>query len=72
MAMSSKIPETLTDAEARSRYCVHVVGSYHTQSTSRSIPYAEVYRGRTSMMETPAQQLQKAAEEDKQRDDEEG
>jgi len=61
------IPENLTEAQARRGYCVVVVGSYSTQSNSRVIPYAEIYRGRTSMMETPAEHLQRAAEEENRR-----
>jgi hypothetical protein len=67
MAGSSVIPKTLTEAQERSRFSVIIIGSYRTQSNSRFVPYAEVYRGRSSLMETPAQHLQKAVEEDKQR-----
>jgi len=57
--------ETLTKAQVRSRYSVIFLGDSRTQSNSRVIPYAEVYRGRSSIMETPAEHIQKAAEEDK-------
>ena len=67
MAGSSVIPKTLTEAQERSGFSVIIMGSYRTQSNSRFVPYAEVYRGRSSLMETPAQYLQKAAEEDEQR-----
>jgi len=66
MAGSSVIPKTLTEAQERSGFSVIIMGSYRTQSNSRFVPYAEVYRGRTSLMETPAQHLQKAAQEDEQ------
>lgn len=64
MSKSRNIPRSLTEAQARSGYSVVVVGSYRTQSNSRVVPYAEVYRGRTSIMETPIQHLQKAAQEE--------
>ena len=71
MVTLSSIPMTLTEAQTRAGYSVFVVGSYRTQSTSRFIPYAEIYRGRSGMMETPAQHLQKAVEEEKRRDGQE-
>jgi hypothetical protein len=67
MTRSSGIPKTLTEAQERSGFSVVIIGSYRTQSNSRFVPYAEVYRGRTSLMETPAQHLQKAAQEDERR-----
>ena len=66
MTRSSSIPKTLTEAQERSGFSVVIIGSYHTQSNSRFVPYAEVYRDRTSLMESPAQHLQKAAQEDEQ------
>ena len=71
MGTLSSISTTLTEAQARAGYSVFVVGSYRTQSTSRFIPYSEIYQGRSGMMETPAQYLQKAVEEEKQRDGQE-
>ena len=71
MVASSSFPTTLKEAQALARYSVCVVGSYRTQSTSRFIPYAEIYQGRSGMMETPARHLQKAVEEEKQRDGQE-
>ena len=67
MTRSSSIPKTFTEAQERSGFSVVIIGSYDTQSNSRFVPYAEVYRGRTSLMETPAEHLQKAAQEDEQR-----
>lgn len=67
MARIYNMPESLTEAQARGSFSIVVVGSYRTQSNSRVVPYAEIYRGRSSMMETPAQHLQKAAEEEKGR-----
>ncbi|MBU1743466.1 MAG: hypothetical protein KJ649_01005 [Proteobacteria bacterium] len=68
MGTLSSMPKTLTEAQARAGYTVFVVGSYRNQSNSRFIPYSEIYQGRSSMIETPAQYLQKAVEEEKQRD----
>ena len=67
MAGSSVVPKTLTEAQQRSGFSVVILGSYDTQSNSRCIPYAEIYRGRSSLMETPAEHLQKAAEDDERR-----
>ena len=71
MVTSISTPETLTEAQMRAGYSVSVIGSYRTQSTSRFIPYSEIYQGRSGMMETPAQYLQKTVEEEKQRDGQE-
>jgi hemerythrin superfamily protein len=60
------MPKTFTEAQERSGFSVVIIGSYRTQSNSRFVPYAEVYRSRTSLMETPAEHLQKAAREDEQ------
>lgn len=63
--VSSNIPQTLTEAQMRSGYSVLVQGAHRTQSNTRVIPYAEIYSGRSSLMETPAQHLQKVVEEEK-------
>jgi hypothetical protein len=61
------IPESLTQAQERGGYSVVVMGSYQTQSNSRVVPYAETYRGRSGMMDTPVQHLQKVVEEESHR-----
>jgi hypothetical protein len=66
MSRSYSIPKTFTEAQERSGFSAVIIGSYRTQSNSRFVPYAEVYRGRTSLIETPAEHLQKAAQEDEQ------
>jgi hypothetical protein len=66
MTRSFNIPKTFTEAQQRSGFSVVIIGSDRTQSNSRFVPYAEVYRGRTSLIETPAEHLQKAAQEDEQ------
>ncbi|HUW45641.1 MAG TPA: hypothetical protein VMW50_07570 [Dehalococcoidia bacterium] len=66
MTRPSSIPKTFTEAQERSGVSVVIIGSYRTQSNSRFIPYAEIYRSRNSLMETPAEHLQKAAQEDEQ------
>ena len=71
MITSSSIPKTLTEAQARAGYSIYIVGSYRTQSNSRFIPYSEIYQGRNGIMETPTQHLQKAVDEEKQRDEQE-
>ena len=67
MSRLSSTPKTFTEAQERSGFSVVTMGGYRTQSNSRFVPYAEVYRGRTSLMETPAEHLQKAAQEDERR-----
>ncbi len=71
MITSNSLPTTLTEAQARARYSVCVVGSYSTQSTSRFISYAEIYQGRSGMMEPPLHYLQKALEQERQKNGEE-
>jgi len=61
------IPKSLTQAQERGGYSIVVMGSYQTQSNSRVVPYAETYRGRSGMMDTPVQHFQKVLEEEKQR-----
>jgi len=67
MTRLSSIPKTFTEAQEHSGFSIAIIGSYRTQSNSRFVPYAEVYRGRTSLIETPAEHLQKAAQEDERR-----
>jgi hypothetical protein len=57
----------LTEAQAAQGYTVVILGAYPTESNSRVIPYVDVYQGRSSVMETPAQNLQKAADEEQMR-----
>jgi len=58
---------TLTEAQNQSRIKVYIVEMNRTRSTSRIIPYSEIYRERTGIMETPAEHLQKAVEDEKRR-----
>ena len=67
MARSSDIPMTLTEAQVKSGYSLVAFGVDSTQSTSRTIPYLELYHGRSGIMETLAEHLQKAAEDEKAR-----
>lgn len=67
MAQSSGIPKTLTEAQERSGFSLVILGGYRTQSNARFVPYAEIYRGGSSLMETPAQRLQKAAEDEQRK-----
>lgn len=62
-------PMTLTDATRRNGLLVmtHGVNSAHL-SSSRSIPYSEIYSLQTGMMETPAERLQRAAEDEAKRE----
>ncbi len=42
--------------------------SSRTDSSVRRIPYAEVYRASTGLYQTPAEQLQEAAEDERDRE----
>ena len=65
--MSLNKPTTLT--EAANRMGLLVVSMLEgTQSTnSRIVPYRESYRDRTAWTESPAEHLQRAAEDDEKR-----
>jgi len=62
-----RIPMTITEAQVKSGYSIFIVAEEYTQSTSRIIPYADLYRSRTSIMETPAEYIQKASEDEEAR-----
>jgi len=67
MPKNEKLPLTLTEAQNQVRiYTVAAISDY-TYSSSRRIPYFDLYRSRNSIMETPAQQIQRAAEDEKAR-----
>jgi hypothetical protein len=60
---------TLTDAARKSGLLVVTQGQNSASwSNSREVPYAELYRSRTGNMETPAENLQRAAEEEARRE----
>lgn len=67
MTKSYNIPKTITEAQTKSGYSFVLFNTNITQSTFRTIPYSEIYRSRNSVMETPAEYLQKAAEDEKLR-----
>jgi len=59
---------TLTEAQAAGGVVEirGVVNAAHV-SNAREIPYAEIYRERTSLLETPIQRLQRAADDEARR-----
>lgn len=59
--------ETITEAHLRGSVVYLIASSDVTESSIRAIPYTDVYRGRTSVMETPAEYLQKASEDEDRR-----
>ena len=61
---------TLTDAQRKSGLLVisREQNSAYQQSSSRSIPYVEIYSQRTGTMETPAEHLQRAGEDEARRE----
>jgi hypothetical protein len=65
-----KMPKTsLTEAQAAGGI-VAIYGGLNVAaclSNAREIPYAEIYRERTSLIETPIQRLQRAAEDEARR-----
>ena len=67
MPKDKNIPLTITEAQAQVRVYMVSVTTDYTQSSSRNMPYIDLYRSRNSIMETPAQQVQRAAEDEKAR-----
>jgi hypothetical protein len=63
----ANIPATITEARAKSGYNFVILGRDSNESNSRTLPYAELYRSRTSIMETPAEYIQKASEDETSR-----
>lgn len=67
-----KLTKQMTLTEATLKSGVIVMSRGHNAataflSTARSIPYSELYRQRTATMETPAENLQRAAEDEAKR-----
>lgn len=60
------LPSTLTEALAASQLRVRVLTGSRSQ-TSREVPYDELYRDSSSLMETPIERIQRAAEEERSR-----
>ncbi len=58
---------TVTEAQLLSKYKIVVISNNTTASTVRTIPYAEVYSGSNRVMETPAEHMQKAGEDEEKR-----
>ena len=66
--MKQKEYVTLTGASLGSGLLTSEPGLNSTYlSSSRSIPYAEIYSFRTGMMETPAEHIQRAADDEAKR-----
>ena len=61
------IPLTITEAQTRVRILTVSTTPDYTLSNSRTIPYVDLYHSRNSLMETPTQQIQRAAEDEKAR-----
>jgi hypothetical protein len=56
---------SLTEASRRSGVVLVVEGAAgSSMSNARKVPYAELYRQSNAIRETPAQRIQRAAEED--------
>ena len=54
---------TLTDAKAsNNKVRVIISDTNRTESNARTIPYAQIYRDRTGIMETPEDRLTRAFE----------
>jgi hypothetical protein len=47
------VPKTLTDAINSQPASVEIVVLDATSTTARQIPYSEIYRGSTGVLETP-------------------
>jgi hypothetical protein len=67
MIKSRGTPVNLTEAQMAQGYTIILRGAYPTESNSRTIPYIDIYQGRSGLMETPVENLQRAAEEEQMR-----
>ena len=63
----SRIAMTITESQIKSGYSIFIIEQEYTQSTSRVIPYADLYRSRNSIMETPVEHIQRASEDEEAR-----
>jgi transposase-like protein len=61
---TSAAPRTLVEASNTHPFVFILDGGRSAASTSREIPYSEVYRESTSKRETPAQRLQRVTSMD--------
>lgn len=59
---------TLTEASRMSGLLVITRAQNSSLTTARAIPYSERYSQRTGLMETPVENLQRAAEEEARRE----
>jgi hypothetical protein len=55
------VPKTLTDAINSQPATVEIVALDASSTTARDIPYSEIYRESTGVIETPTQRLQRIA-----------
>ena len=60
-------PKTLTEAASRSGLLIVSLFEEMQSTNSRVVPYRESYRDRTAWTESPAEYLQRAAEDDEKR-----
>jgi hypothetical protein len=60
-------PITLTSAQNKASIRVNLVIGSDACCNSRIMPYSELYRQRTGVIETPIEHLQKAADDEKRR-----
>lgn len=68
MSQDRQSPQTVTEAQLQSQYAVVFIGiDANSSSTARVVPYAELYRSRTGLMETPVEHLQEAAKDEEAR-----
>lgn len=68
--MDNKMAKTtLTEAQAAGGIVeiYREINAAHLSTSSREIPYAELYAERTGLIETPIQRLQRAAEDEARR-----
>lgn len=61
-------PTTLTEAQSRNPFRITWPGGGAVESNARVIPYVERYLACTSVVKTPAERLQEAADEERRRD----
>jgi hypothetical protein len=63
-----ELPKLLTEARAKNPVQVVLPGT-PTESSVRAVPYVDRYHDQTGLTETPEDRLQRAADEQEQRED---
>ena len=68
METAKHVPGTITEAESRGRVRFVLQDTATFETNLRVIPYGEIYRNSSAVMETPLEHLLRALEDQKKRD----